>query len=111
MGGKAEHINGQYLLQRSGGLWAADADLPHVRDIKQTDLLAGMAVLCYQALGILHRHVVACELHHAGSQRQVQSMQGRGTNFGRGRGNTAHKLVILCSGVSSHSRRAIASRC
>ena len=98
-----QHINRQDLLQRCGGRGAADADVPHVRDIKQAGFLAGMAVFGHQALRVLHRHAVAGKAHHARAQLFVQGVQGRGDGVGFGQWRTAHKLVLLLCG-SNDSR-------
>jgi hypothetical protein len=44
-------------------------------DIKQTGGLAGVTVLGHQAGRVLHRHFIAREGHHAGTQLKMQGMQ------------------------------------
>ena len=51
--------------------------LSHVRDIEQPGLGAHMIVLGNDAVGVLHRHLVAGERHHAAAARDVQRMQRR----------------------------------
>ena len=50
----------------------AQADLPHVRNIEEPGLGAGMEMLGDDAAGVLHRHLIAGEGDHAGTARAVQ---------------------------------------
>ena len=54
---------------------ADEKRLAHVRDIEQAGLRADMIVLGDDAVGVLHRHVVAGERHHAAAARDMQRVQ------------------------------------
>ena len=54
---------------------ADEERLAHVRDVEQAGLGAHVIVLGDDAVGILHRHVVAGERHHAGTARDMQRVQ------------------------------------
>ena len=70
-------VAGHEPLELGDGVGAGDLALAHVRDVEQAGMLAGPAVLGQHAL-VLDRHVIAAEADHAGSQRAVRGVQGRG---------------------------------
>ena len=73
---QADHINRQQGFQRSGCIGPNQAQLAHVRHVKQAGSLAGVVVLGQQTGRVLHRHAVAGKRHHAGAQSQMQVVQG-----------------------------------
>ena len=75
--GQADGVHRHQGFKGGGGIRAAEADLPHVRDVKQAGLGAGVQVFGHQAAGVLHRHVVSSKGHHAGTKFEVQGVQGR----------------------------------
>ena len=77
-GREADDIAGHERFERARDRLVVGADeerLAHVRDVEQAGSAAHMIVLGDDALGILHRHVVAGERHHARPARHVQRMQ------------------------------------
>ena len=73
-------IGGHQRFERARHRLVIGADqerLPHVRDIEQPGVGAHMIVLGDDAVGVLHRHLVAGERHHAAAARDVQRMQRR----------------------------------
>jgi|GEM_PF-6905431 len=88
-GDEAEDVRRYQCLKRAGdaGMVRADeGELAHVRHIEQPGRFAGMLMLGNDALGILHRHVVAGKGHHAGAERHVSAVQRRMPERGRARG-------------------------
>ena len=70
-----DHVDRNQALERGGGVGADQAQLAHVRNIKQTGGVARVMVLGHQASRILHRHRVAGKRHHAGTERDMQIVQ------------------------------------
>ena len=68
---------------------ADDEGLAHVRDIEQAGVGARVQVLLEDAEGVLDRHLVAGERHHAGAKRDVQIVE-RGALQGGGIGGSGH---------------------
>ena len=68
------------LFKRQRGIahvaaFGADQDLPHVRDIEQPGLLAGVKVFLHHAHRVLDRHVVAGKARHACAELKMQGMK------------------------------------
>ena len=79
-GREADDVAGHQRFERARHRLVVGADqerLAHVRDIEQAGRAAHMIVLGDDAVGILHRHVVAGERHHAAAARDMQRMQRR----------------------------------
>ena len=75
-----EHVGGDECLQRLRRRRVIGADEPglaHMRHVEQTRLLAGPLMLFQDAEGILHRHVVAGERHHARAGGKVPGVERR----------------------------------
>ena len=68
-------VAGDQRFERRGRVGAGEAQLAHMRDVEQPGLGAGVQMLGHDARGILHRHLVAGERHHAGAQRLVQRVE------------------------------------
>ena len=66
-----DDVNGHQGLQRRCGLATKQAQLAHVRHIKQSGGFAALFVLGHDAAWILHRHVIAGKGHHAGTELQM----------------------------------------
>ena len=79
-GREADDVGSHQRLERARGGLVVGPDqerLAHVRDVEQAGRAAGMGVLGNDAVGILDRHVVAGERHHAGAARDMQRVQRR----------------------------------
>ena len=86
-GGEIDDVGRHQRFERACDRLVIGADqkrLPHVRDIEQPGVGPHMIVLGNDAVGILHRHLVAGERHHAAAARDMQRMQ-RGFQERRGR--------------------------
>ncbi|MCY1534441.1 hypothetical protein D9M68_698140 [compost metagenome] len=70
-----DDIDRHQAFQSNSCLSAAQDDLPHVGDIEQAGLLAGVQVLLEHTQRVLHWHVVASERHHARAEFEVQRVQ------------------------------------
>ena len=82
---QACHIHRDQRLKRQGRLFVgrpAQDHLPHVRDVKQAGLAAGVQVFLHHTGGVLHRHLIARERHHLAAQFTMQCIQGEGFQFG-----------------------------
>jgi len=95
---KAQYIDRHKALEslRSIGYPAgkrAQCDLPHMRDIEQTGGDAGMQMFLHHAQRVLDGHVVAGKRPHAGARLQVQRMEWRVFERGRGRSGMLHHLT------------------
>ncbi|MCY1367963.1 hypothetical protein D9M69_549190 [compost metagenome] len=62
------------------------AYLAHMRNIEQARVFASVLMFLHDALRVLHRHFVAGEGHHAGTQFQMQGVQWRAQQFFVGHG-------------------------
>jgi hypothetical protein len=62
------------VLRRDIAAFGADQDLPHVRDVEQAGIGAGVQVLLHDAHLVLDRHVVAGKSGHARAKLEVQGM-------------------------------------
>ena len=78
-------------LQRRGGPGTADAHLAHMGNIKQAGRAAGMLMLRNNAIGKLHRHLVARKGHHFRAHFAVQFIQWC---FQHGRSSAAGWLTL-----------------
>jgi hypothetical protein len=72
VGLQVQDVGGNQRLKCPGhGLVALvlcdEEGLTHMGDVEQSRMLAGPVVLGEDACGILHRHVIAGEGHHAGA--------------------------------------------
>ena len=85
-GCEADDVDRHERLQRRRSVSTGDAELPHVRDIKQTGSGARVQVLGHQAGRVLHRHAVAGKRNHARTQFQVQFVQRGAEQGGFGAG-------------------------
>ena len=74
--GQADDVDRHQAFERRCTALAHQADLAHVRDVEQRRSSAAMLVLGAQPGGVLHRHVVAGEGHHARTVAQMQGVQG-----------------------------------
>ena len=98
--------------------WSAPSRqrLAHMRDVEQPGGGARVQVLGEDAGGILHRHVVAGERHHARAERDMQRMQRRawqsdafgdsrasaiGTDSERALNAASHGFAAGCDGAPS----------
>ena len=72
---QADHVDRHQRLEGGGGVGADQAQLAHVGDVEQAGGLARVLVLGHQAGGVLHRHRIAGEGHHAGAEFHVQGVQ------------------------------------
>ena len=77
---KTENVGGNERLERVGDRLVAaviglEPRLAHVRDVEQAGGSARCGVFPDDAGGILHRHVVAGERHHARACGDVKRMQ------------------------------------
>ncbi len=76
---QAPDVGGDDLLHRCGcGLEVRPHHeaLAHVRDVEKPGVGSGPVMFGENAGGILHRHVVACEGHHAGAELHVLVVEG-----------------------------------
>ena len=76
-GGQVHHIDRNQGFKCRGCIRPHQAQLAHVRHIKQPGGSARVKMLGHQALGVLHRHGIAGKGHHARAQFYVQVMQRR----------------------------------
>ena len=90
-------VAGHETLELRRGVVTRDPALTHVRDVEQAGVFAGPAMLGQHAL-ILHRHVIAAEADHAGTQRAVSGIERRGLE-----GVVGH---VQASTVASLGRKA-----
>ena len=74
---QVNHIHRHQAFKRCGCLTPDQAQLAHMRHVKQAGGAAGMQVFGHQACRVLHRHGVAGEWHHARAQIDVQIVQRR----------------------------------
>ncbi len=74
---QGSHIAGNQRFQRVRRSGAVQPDLPHMGDVEQPGLRAGMEVFGDDAGRILHRHLVTREPDHAGTARTVQLIERR----------------------------------
>ena len=70
------HVTGENMLKVGHPVSPADANPPHVADIKQSSGFAGRQVLLDYAVGILQGHLPAPKFHHLRPVRTVPSVQG-----------------------------------
>jgi hypothetical protein len=96
-------------FESGGSAVALQADLPHVRHIEQRGAGARMVVFGDDAGGILHRHLVAGELHELGAQLAVQRVEGRALKSGGGGRVIGHGSRILRQSAGCGSGRGIAA--
>ncbi len=80
VGLEVQHVGGNQRLERLGHGFVAlvlgdEEGLAHMGDVEQPRMLAGPVVLGEDARGILHRHVVAGEGHHAGAEGHMLGME------------------------------------
>ena len=79
-GREVDDVRRHQGFHRAGGGRVVGADhegLAHVRDVEQAGRLAGVGVLGDDAVGVLHRHFVAGEGHHAGAARDMERVERR----------------------------------
>ncbi len=84
---QVDHVNRHQGFKRGCSIGADQAQLAHVRDVKQSGRLSGLVMFGHQAAGVLHGHGVAGKRHHASAQLQVQRMQGCLQEFSGGCGH------------------------
>jgi len=89
---QAGDVAGHQALQHLGGASTGDAGLAHMRDIEQTGRGARVLVFAEHAQRILHRHVVAGERHHLGTEVPVQGGERGGLERGVGHRNSERKV-------------------
>ena len=82
--GQADHVHRHQRLEGGGRVGPHQPQLAHVGDVEQASGVAGVFVLGHQASGVLHRHGIPGEGHHAGAQFQVQGVQRGCQQFGFG---------------------------
>jgi hypothetical protein len=75
--GRSIDVDRHQGLEGGRGVGADQAQLAHVRNVEQAGRVARVLVLGHQAGGVLHRHRVAGEGHHAGAELDVEVVQGR----------------------------------
>ena len=85
---QADHVHRHQAFECQAGIGAGNADLAHVGYVEQAGGFARLLVFGQQAF-VLHGHGVAGKRHHAGTQFQVQGIQGSQQQiaFRRGRGH------------------------
>ena len=82
---QADHVYRHQTLKGGCGIRSSQAQLAHVRHIKQASCSAGVVVFGDQTRGVLHRHAVASKRHHARAKLEVQAVQRGGEQiFGGG---------------------------
>ena len=65
---QVDHVHRHQALERGRCIGSDQAQLAHVRDVKQAGCGAGVQVLGHQACRVLHRHRVTGKRHHARAQ-------------------------------------------
>jgi hypothetical protein len=95
-GGQVDHVDRHQGFQRGGRIGADQAQLAHVGDVEQRGRIAALLVFGHQAGGVLHRHRVASEGHHAGAEFEVQGVQ-RGLQQLVGGGSGGHRCAVPVS--------------
>ena len=85
-GCEADDVDRHERLQSRHSVNTDNAELPHVRDIKQAGCVAGVQVFGHQACRILNRHAVTGKGNHARTQFQVQVVQRGAEQGGFGAG-------------------------
>jgi len=80
-GRNAEHVHRHQCFQRFRGVRPVQLHLPHVRDVEQPGVGAGVQMLLEYAKRILHRHVVASKGHHACAKAHMQVVQRGAEKF------------------------------
>ena len=95
-------VAGHEPFELGGRVGAGDLALAHVGHVEQTGVFAGPAVFGQDPF-VLDRHVIAAEAHHAGPQRAVRGVQGRGLQGLVGHGSGFRGRVL---GRSSAGPRA-----
>jgi hypothetical protein len=61
--------------RRDIAAFGADQDLPHMRDVEQPGIGAGVKMLLHHAHRVLDRHVVTGKRHHARAEFEMQGMK------------------------------------
>ena len=70
------HVTGENMLKVGHPAFSADANPPHVADIKQSSGFAGRQMLLDNATGILQGHLPSRKFHHLRPVRTVPIVQG-----------------------------------
>ena len=101
-------VAGHQPLQRRGRAVALQRRLAHVGDVEQRGVGAAVQVLGHDAGGVLHRHGVAGEGHHARAQLAVQRVErgGRQRLVGRRAGSLGHGRSAQGRAAGVQCRRA-----
>ena len=76
--GQIHHVHRHQAFKGRSGIGSDQAQLAHMRDIKQSGGRARVVVFGHQAGRVLHRHGVTGKRHHARTEFNVQGVQGRG---------------------------------
>ncbi|CKS66750.1 Uncharacterised protein [Mycobacterium tuberculosis] len=89
-GGQVDHVDGHQGFEGGRGVGADEAKLAHLGDVEQAGRIARVLVFGHEAGGVLHRHGIAGEGHHAGAELHVKVVQRRLEKFGSGCGGSGH---------------------
>ena len=74
-GTQADNIGGHEPLEFGGDIGAGEHDLPHMRDVEERGLGAGMKVLGDDARRILHGHVITGESRELRAEALMQRIK------------------------------------
>ncbi len=83
-------VVGEHVLEEGHGAGAAEDEAPHVTDVEEARPAARGQMLGDDARGVLHRHVPAAEVDHAGAERHVTIVKRGAIELARGLRLLAH---------------------
>ena len=72
--GERGNVIRKRAIQKWHGTWAADDELPHVRNVKDANGRAHRLVLIDDA-GVLHRHFPPGKWHHSGAKFEMHVVE------------------------------------
>src|SRR5687767_8845878 len=103
---KGTRIAHHRVTQDGDGLLAGDLELAHVREVEQADGGSDGAVLLDDR-AVLHRHLIAGEGHHSGSELDVEGMKRGPAQLARG--GCGHALASADTTLPVSGPRRIAT--
>ncbi len=86
---EARDVAGHQPLQRRRRIRSVQAGLAHVGDVEQGGVGAAMQMLGHDAGGVLHRHRISGERHHAAAKLAMQGIERGGLQGGVSRGGVS----------------------
>ena len=74
--GQIDYIYWHQAFKSGCGVWPDQAQLPHVRDVEKSCAGASVVVFGHQPGRVLHGHGIAGKWNHAGTQGNMQVVEG-----------------------------------